>query len=130
MSNHKEDLASKGWDLYFDESYEEAGEYFRKSLKIDSSYIDALNGLAQTYRDQGHLPDGGQGHPNRRLKPRLPSPASPYWAPIEMPLPVLHPVSWEYPSQKISTLREMAEWIARQDRNRCVRQESPEGMGE
>lgn len=57
MTPDKEQLLSKGWDAYFDESYDSAVENFKRALEIDSQLVDALRGLALTYLDMERLPD-------------------------------------------------------------------------
>lgn len=55
MSSDVDQLASDGWDRYFDEKYDEAVDFFQRSLKLDSEHIYSLRGLALSYMELGEL---------------------------------------------------------------------------
>lgn len=55
MSSDVDQLASDGWDKYFDEKYDEAVDFFQKSLKKDPEYVYSLRGLALSYLELGSL---------------------------------------------------------------------------
>ena len=44
-----------GWAYYNKKDYKRAIKYFKKALKIDRSYVQALRGLGLTYKKQGRV---------------------------------------------------------------------------
>ena len=57
MAPDKKQLSSRGWDDYFDESYDSAVDHFKRALEIDADFVDALRGLALSYLDMKKLQD-------------------------------------------------------------------------
>lgn len=44
-----------GWAYYNKKDYKQASKYFKKALKIDRSFVQALRGLGLTYQKQNNL---------------------------------------------------------------------------